>query len=49
VLFSFPVIGLIKLARLLNAIWFDLVYALVVLLLIAFLIKGSSLFTPFPV
>jgi len=48
VLFSFPVIGLIKLARLLSAIWFDLVYAIALLLLIAFLVKGSSLFTAFP-
>jgi len=48
VLFGFPVIGLIKLARLLNAIWFDLLYAIALLLLIAFLVKGSSLFTAFP-
>ncbi len=48
VLFSFPVVGLIKLARLLSAIWFDLLYAIALLLLIAFLTKGSSLFTAFP-
>ena len=48
VLFGFPVIGLIKLARLLSAIWFDLLYAIALLLLIAFLVKGSSLFTAFP-
>jgi hypothetical protein len=47
VLFSLPIVGLIKLARLLSAIWFDLVYAIVLLLVVAFLIKGSSLFTPF--
>ena len=49
VLFSFPIIGLIKLARLLSAIWFDLVYAIALLLLVAFVVKGSSLFTPFTV
>jgi hypothetical protein len=49
VLFSFPVVGLIKLARMLSAIWFDLVYAIALLMLIAFLVKGSSLFTAFPV
>jgi hypothetical protein len=48
VLFGFPVVGLIKLARLLSAIWFDLVYAIVLLLLIAFLVKGNGLFTAVP-
>jgi len=46
-LFGFPVIGLIKLARILSVIWFDLLYAIALLLLIAFLVKGSSLFTTF--
>jgi len=41
---SFPVVGLIKLARLLSAIWFDLVYAIALLLLVAFIIKGGNLF-----
>ena len=44
VLLSFPVVGLIKLARLLSAIWFDLVYAIALLLLVALTIKGGSLF-----
>ena len=44
VLLSFPVVGLIKLARLLSAIWFDLVYAIALLLLVAFIIKGGNLF-----
>jgi hypothetical protein len=44
VLFSFPVIGLIKLAGLLSAIWFDLLYAVALLVLVALLLKGSSLF-----
>jgi len=48
VLFGFPVVGLIKLARLLSAPWFDLVYAIVLLLLIAFLVKGNSLFATVP-
>lgn len=41
VLLSFPVVGLIKLARLLSAIWFDLIYAIALLLLIAFILKGN--------
>ena len=43
VLLGFPVVGLIKLARLLSAIWFDLVYAIALLLVIALLIKGGDL------
>jgi hypothetical protein len=48
VLLSFPVIGLIKLARLLSAIWFDLLWAVALLVLIAFLVNGSSLFAAGP-
>ena len=45
VLLSFPVIGLIKLAGLLSAVWFDLLYAIALLLLVAFIIKGGNLFS----
>jgi hypothetical protein len=48
VLLSFPVIGLLKLAGLLSSIWFDLVYAAVLLLLVAVLVKGSNLFPAVP-
>ena len=44
ILFSFPVIGLIKLARILSTIWFDLLYAIFLLLLVAAIIKGGDLF-----
>jgi hypothetical protein len=44
VLLGFPVIGLIKLAGILNAIWFDLIFAIVLLLLVALVVKGNSLF-----
>ena len=44
VLLGFPVVGLIKLAGILNRIWFDLLYAIALLLLVAFLFKGSDLF-----
>jgi hypothetical protein len=43
-LFSLPVIGLIKLAKILSAIWFDLLYAIFLLLLVAAIIKGGDLF-----
>ena len=43
-LFGLPVIGLIKLARILSAIWFDLLYAVALLILIAILTKGDTLF-----
>jgi hypothetical protein len=43
-LFGFPVVGLIKLARTLSTIWFDLLYAIALLLLVALLIKGIDLF-----
>ena len=44
VLFSFPVIGLIKLASILGTIWFNLLYAIFLLLLVAAIIKGGDLF-----
>jgi hypothetical protein len=40
VLLSFPVIGLIKLAGVLRAVWFDLIYAVALLVLVLFLVKG---------
>jgi len=42
-LFGFPVVGLIKLAGILRAIWFDLLYAISLLILVAFLTKGDTL------
>ena len=44
VLFSLPVIGLIKLASILGTIWFNLLYAIFLLLLVAAIIKGGDLF-----
>lgn len=44
VLLGFPVVGLIKLASMLSAIWFDLLYAIALLVLVAFLLKGNTLF-----
>ena len=38
-LFGFPIVGLIKLARILSIIWFDLIYAIALLLLVAFWLK----------
>jgi hypothetical protein len=43
-LFGFPVVGLIKLAGILSAIWFDLLYAIALLTLVALLTKSDSLF-----
>ena len=43
-LLGFPAVGLIKLARLLSAIWFDLIYSIALLLLVAFLTKGLNWF-----
>ena len=43
-LFGFPVVGLIKLAEILSKVWFDLLYAIALLLLVAFLFKGDNLF-----
>jgi hypothetical protein len=41
---GFPIVGLIKLAALARAIWFDLLYAIALLLVVAFIIKGGDLF-----
>jgi len=43
-LLGFPLVGLIKLAALLSRVWFDLLYAIALLVLVAFLFKGESLF-----
>jgi len=43
-LLGFPAVGMIKLAALLSRIWFDLLYAIALLILAAFLFKGDSLF-----
>ena len=43
-LFGLPVAGLVKLATVLSAIWFNLLYAIALLLLAAFLFKGDTLF-----
>jgi hypothetical protein len=45
VLLSFPVIGLIKLGGLLRVVWFDLLYAVALLLLVALAVKGPAIFT----
>ncbi len=39
---GFPIVGLLKLAALAKAIWFDLLYAIALLLLVAFLLRGDS-------
>jgi len=44
VLLSLPVIGLIKLASILSTIWFNLLYAIFLLLLVAAIIKGGDFF-----
>ena len=44
-IFGFPVVGLIKLAGKLSAIWFDLLYAVALLILVAFLAKGDTFWT----
>ncbi len=41
---GFPVVSLIKLAKMLRVIWFDLLYAIALLLAAVFLFKGSYLF-----
>ena len=41
---GFPVVGLIKLAKMLRVRWFDLLYAIALLITAAFLFKGSDLF-----
>ncbi len=44
ILLTFPISGLVKLAALAKAIWFDLLYAVVLLVLVALLVKGGKLF-----
>jgi hypothetical protein len=44
VIFFLPVVGLVKLAQMLSIIWFHLLYAVALLLLAAFLLKGELLF-----
>jgi hypothetical protein len=44
VLLSFPVIGLIKLGCWLRSVWFDLLYAVLLLVIVILLIKGGILF-----
>jgi hypothetical protein len=41
-IFGFPVVGLIKLAGKLSAIWFDLLYSVALLILVALLAKGDT-------
>ena len=43
-LVSFPVVGLIKLSGILSRFWFDLLYAVALFLLVAFLVRGGDLF-----
>ncbi|MBM3182525.1 MAG: hypothetical protein FJZ83_00655 [Chloroflexi bacterium] len=43
-LLGFPIVGLIKLAAILSRFWFDLLYATALLVLVAFLLRGESLF-----
>jgi hypothetical protein len=45
VLLSFPVIGLIKLGGLVRVVWFDLLWAVALFLLIALAVKGPDIFT----
>jgi len=48
VLFSFPVIGLIKLGGLVRVVWFDLLWAVALFLLVALAVKGPDIFTAAP-
>jgi hypothetical protein len=45
VLLSFPVIGLIKLGGLVRVVWFDLLWAVALFLLVALAIKGTAIFS----
>lgn len=42
-LIGFPIVGLIKLSRVLRVIWFDLIYAVALLILAAWVFKGNSI------
>jgi hypothetical protein len=44
ILLTFPISGLIKLAALARAIWFNLIYAIAILIVVAFGLRGGSLF-----
>jgi hypothetical protein len=44
VLLMLPLVGILKLAGLLKAFWFDLLYSIALLLLIAYIYKGGDLF-----
>jgi hypothetical protein len=44
VMLMLPLIGILKLAGLLKTVWFDLLYSIALLLLVAYLCKGSDLF-----
>jgi hypothetical protein len=44
VLFMLPLVGILKLGGLVKTVWFDLLYSIALLLLIAYLCKGSDLF-----
>ena len=41
---TFPISGLIKLAALARAIWFDLLYAVAILIVVALIVKGGNIF-----
>jgi len=41
---GFPIVGLIKLSRVLRIIWFDLIYAVALLILVAYIFRGDSIF-----
>ena len=43
-LLGFPIVSLMKLAARLSAVWLGLLYAVALLILVAFLTKGNSLF-----
>jgi len=43
-LLGFPITGLIKLARILSIIWFDLIYAIAMLLLVNYILNGNYIF-----
>jgi hypothetical protein len=48
VLLGFPVIGLIKLGGLVRVVWFDLLWAVALFLLVALAVKGPEIFTAAP-
>jgi hypothetical protein len=48
VLLAFPVIGLIKLGGLVRVVWFDLLWAVALFLLVVLAVKGPEIFTAAP-